>query len=109
MEIGVIEGSRRFPREGAGPRQAESDQPLPRAIHRRVYRIRTKYGLLFFDVETEQGPGEFIMPWRGDRAERIRREGKGPARRARQTAYIIPDVELLPPADQRRFTSFIYW
>lgn len=107
-EIGVIEDLCIFP---------EAQQELVRrdlAAHyceqtiRRVYRVRYDYGLLFFNVETQRGHEEFVMPWRGDRAQKYGERGKV-LLDALDNRYIIPDVEELPATDRKRFTSFIYW
>ena len=45
---------------------------------------------------------------RGDRAEEYGDKGKV-LMDALDNRYIIPDVDELPAADRRRFTSFIYW
>ena len=108
LEIGVIENLAVFPEKAQELVRRSLTSHYHEQIISRVYRIRTKYGLLFFDVETAEGPKSFIMPWRGDRAEEYGEKGKV-LLDALDNRYIIPDVELLPVADQRRFTSYIYW
>ena len=107
-EIGVIENLRDFPRE----EQRLIKQRLSRHYHEqvilRIYQIQSEFGLLFFDVETQRGREQFVMPWRADCAEAFGEKGKV-LRESLGNRYIVPDIEALPPADQRRFTSHIYW
>jgi hypothetical protein len=75
----------------------------------RIYQVENRYGLLFFDVETKQlGRLQFVMPWRGDRAEEYGPNGKA-LLDAFDNRYIIPDLAALPTADRNAFTSYIYW
>ena len=70
--------------------------------------MRNEFGLLFFDVETQRGQEQFIMPWRHDRAEDYGANGKV-LLDALDNRYIIPDVGALPPTDRRRLVKYIYW
>lgn len=74
----------------------------------RIHEVRLEYGLLFFRVETAHGPAEFMMPWRHDRAEDFGTNGKV-LLDVSDNRFIIPDVLALPPHDQHRFTSYVYW
>jgi len=107
-EVGVIEDLSQFPAEA----QALVRQSLSTHYHEqtvlRINNIRLDLGLLFFEVETQRGPEEFVMPWRGDRAEEYGDHGKI-LLDAFDNRYIIPNVSELPAADRTRFISFIYW
>jgi hypothetical protein len=75
----------------------------------RIYSVENQFGLLFFDVETQLlGRQQFVMPWRGDRAEDFGTNGKT-LLDAFDNRYIIPDLADLPTADRNAFTSYIYW
>ena len=75
----------------------------------RIYSVSDQFGWLFFDVETRQlGRVQFVMPWRGDRAEDFGTNGKT-VLDAFDNRYIIPDLAALPTADRNAFTSYIYW
>jgi ATP-binding cassette, subfamily B, bacterial len=108
IEIGVIEDPAAFPED--------QQELLFRSLHahyyerviRRVYDVQSEFGMLFFDVETQQGREQFVMPWRGDRAEDYGDDGKV-LLDALDNRYIIPRVSDLPTADRRRFSSYIYW
>ncbi len=108
QEIGVIECLADFPPEA----QKAIRNTLLKQYHQqtiqRIHRIVSKYGLLFFDVETGRGPESFVMPWRQDRAEDFGANGKV-LLDSLDNRYILPDVAALPPADRRIFLGFIYW
>lgn len=91
-EIGVIEQLTDWP----APAQAL------------VLAIEHRFGLLFFSVQTQVGPEDFVMRWAHDRTEEYGERGKV-LRDAFDNRFIIPDVTALPGADQRRFAAFIYW
>lgn len=108
QEIGIIEDLNSFP-----PDQQELvSQSLNKHYHEqvitRVYKITNEFGILIFEVETQRGREKFMMPWRYDRAEDFGTDGKV-LLDAIDNRYIIPNVSQLPPADMRRFTSYIYW
>ena len=107
-EIGIIENLTAFPTEQVDLVQRSLARHYHEQIVRRIHRIRHEFGLLFFEVETQRGPEEFVMPWRWDRAEEYGEKGKV-LLSALDNRYIIPNVEELPAADQRRLAGFIYW
>jgi len=107
-EIGVIENLSAFPKETQTLIQAVLKKQYHEHIIHRVYGVHHEFGLLFFDVETQRGRQEFIMPWRHDRAEDFGAEGKV-LLDVNDNRFIVPDVLALPTKDQRRFTNFIYW
>ncbi|MCX7591553.1 MAG: DUF1854 domain-containing protein [Kiritimatiellae bacterium] len=108
VELGVIADPSSFSRD----QQKLLARSLAAHYHERVitriFDINYEYGMLFFDVEAGGVRTMFVMPWRGDRAEDYGDHGKV-LLDARDNRYVIPDVRALPPADQRRFLSYIYW
>ena len=107
-EIGVIEDLSVFPAEQQALVARDLTAHYCEKLIRRVFVVRYEFGLLFFEVETQSGREEFVMPWRGDRAEEYGDNGRV-LLDALDNRYIIPDLAALPPADHARFTSFIYW
>ena len=107
-EIGVIEDLTVFPE----PQQKMVRDSLQKQYYERVIErvlvVKYEFGLLFFEVKTQRGEERFVMPWRYDRAEDYGESGKV-LLDALDNRYVIADVAALPPADQRRFTSYIYW
>ena len=108
QEIGIIEDLSTFPPEQQALVRANLGRHYHEQIITRVYSVRSEFGILFFDVETQRGREQFMMPWRIDRAEDYGAHGKV-LLDALDNRYIIPDVAKLPAADHRRFTSYIYW
>jgi ATP-binding cassette, subfamily B, bacterial len=108
QEIGIIADLTGFPEPARLLVQANLIKHYYEQIITRVYDVENKFGLLFFDVETQLGGKQFIMPWRGDRAEDYGANGKV-LLDAFDNRYLIPDLSKLPPADRNAFTSFIYW
>jgi hypothetical protein len=107
-EIGVIEDLAAFSEE----QQALVRRSLGMQYHEqsisRIFTIRTEFGLLFFDVETQRGREQFVMPWRGDRAEDFGENGKV-LLDAVDNRYIIADLKALPQTDLQRLRNYIYW
>lgn len=108
QEIGVLERLADFPEDVQGMirstlRKQYHQQPITR-----IHQVVCRYGLLFFDVETEGGRREFTMPWRHDRTEEFGANGKV-LLDSLDNRYIIPNVQELPAADRARFLGFIYW
>jgi hypothetical protein len=107
-EIGVIEDLSIFPTEQRELVERDLTAHYCEKLISRVYAVRYEFGLLFFEVETQSGREDFVMPWRGDRAEEYGDNGRV-LLDALDNRYIIPDLARLPAADLARFTSFIYW
>lgn len=108
-EIGIIDELGAFPAEHQRLVRNTLVKHYYEQVLTRIYGIDNRFGLLFFDVETQlQGRRQFVMPWRGDRAEDYGANGKI-LLDAFDNRYIIPDVAELPTADRNVFTSFIYW
>jgi len=108
QEIGIIVDLNAFPEPARQLVQANLLKHYHEQIITRVHRVENRFGLLFFEVETTRGRREFVMPWRGDRAEDYGPTGKV-LLDAFDNRYIIPDLARLPPADRSTFTRFIYW
>jgi ATP-binding cassette, subfamily B, bacterial len=108
QEIGIIVDLEPFPELARQLVRANLVKHYYERIITRVYGVTNKFGLLFFEVETQRGRREFIMPWRGDRAEDYGANGKV-LLDAFDNRYLIPDVSKLPPTDRSAFTSYIYW
>jgi len=108
-EIGIIDELGAFPEE---VRKIVRDTLVKHYYEQtilRIYSVENQFGLLFFDVETQQlGRRQFVMPWRGDRAEDFGPNGKA-LLDAFDNRYIIPDLAALPTTDRNAFTSYIYW
>lgn len=107
-EIGVIKDLSDFSEEAQGLVHDSLFKQYHEQVISRVHQVRCQYGLLFFDVQTQSGRREFIMPWRQDRAEDYSERGKL-LLDVYDNRYIIPDVSVLPAPDRRRLTSYIYW
>ncbi len=108
-EIGIIEELGIFPAEAQQLVRNTLVKHYYEQILTRVYSVKNDYGLLFFDVESQQlGRLQFVMPWRGDRAEDFGVNGKT-LLDAFDNRYLIPDLAELPSADRDAFTSYIYW
>jgi hypothetical protein len=107
-EIGVIETLSAFPEDQQNLIRDSLARHYYEKIITRVHSVRCEYGLLFFDVETQEGREQFMMPWRQDRAEDFGASGKV-LLDAHDNRYIVPDLASLPTVDRRRFTSYIYW
>jgi len=107
-EVGVIENLNEFSADVQNLLRKSMHKHYYEQIISHVHEVRCEFGLLFFDVTTQQGRREFVMPWRHDRAEDYGANGKV-LLDALDNRYIIPDVDHLPANDRNRFTSFIYW
>jgi len=107
-EIGVIEDLGVFPQDQQELIRRDLRSHYCEQVIQRVYDVRCDFGMLFFEVETQRGREEFVMPWRGDRAEEYGDRGKV-LLDALDNRYIVPDLGKLPAADRRRFVRFIYW
>ncbi|MBN1917297.1 MAG: DUF1854 domain-containing protein [Verrucomicrobia bacterium] len=108
QEIGVIEDLSMFSDEQRALVRANLARHYHEQVITRVYSVRCEFGILFLDVGTQRGREQFMLPWRIDRAEDYGLHGKV-LLDALDNRYIIPNVATLPPADHRRFTSYIYW
>ncbi len=108
QEIGIIEDLSPFPEDQRRMVEASLASHYHEQVIRRIFSVTYEYGLLFFVVETQRGREQFVMPWRGDRAEEFGDRGKV-LLDATDNRYIIPDVEALPAADRRRFSNYNYW
>lgn len=108
FEIGLIDRLKEFPEEQQGLLRASMARQYYQQVIHRIHNIESEFGLLFFDVETQRGREQFTMPWRMGRAEDFGERGKM-LHASLGNVYIVQDVEELPPADRRRFRSYVYW
>ena len=108
QEIGVIEKIADFPRAAQRLIRSELRKHYYEQVIKRVYHIESGHGLLFFDVETQRGREQFVMPWRTANTEDYGKRGKV-LHESCGNRYIVPDVNKLSPADKRRFTRHVYW
>jgi len=108
QEIGIIENLRDFPEDAQRLVRTSLLRQAYEKIISRVHNVREDLGLLFLDVETQNGREEFVMPWRHDRAEDYSTNGKL-LLDSFDNRYVIPDISALSPAERRRLTSYIYW
>jgi len=107
-EVGIIPALDEFPEDQQRIVRTKLGRHYYEQMILRVYEIQSEYGLLFFDVETQRGREQFVMPWRIDRTEDYGEHGKV-LEEALGNRYIVPDVNALPPQDRRLFTRYIYW
>jgi len=108
QEIGIIknlylfsEEIQKLVRESLGRRYFEQ-------FITRIFDVKWEFGLLFFDVETEEGHKKFTMRWQHDRALEYGKSGKV-LLDTFENRYVIPSLQSLPQADRNRLMRFIYW
>ena len=108
-EIGIIKRLADFPEDQQQLILDNLNKHYYEQVIQRVHHVESEYGLLFFDVETQRGPGAVRYALA---------RGLGPVPtgiRARcsssrwATGTFVPNIDDLPPVDQRRFRSVIYW
>ncbi|MHB0934982.1 MAG: DUF1854 domain-containing protein [Armatimonadota bacterium] len=107
-EIGVIDTLADFPEDVVQLVQQTLGKYYYEQQISRIFCVTLKHDLLFFNVQTDRGREEFIMPWRHDRAEEYDEHGKV-LLDALDNRYIIPDVTALPEGDRKELIRFIYW
>ena len=107
-EIGLIEDPSAFPEKTQRLIRESLVKHYYEQTIIRIYKVKYRHGLLFFDVESRHGPREFVMRWSYDRAEEYGAHGKV-LLDAFDNRWIIPDVTALPSKDRLEFTSYIYW
>lgn len=73
-----------------------------------INSIKFKFGLLFFDVETDKGPRQFSMRWETRYAFDFGPRGKILID-IFEDRYVIRDISKLPRIEQELFSRFIYW
>lgn len=108
QEIGIIEDLGVFPQAAQQLVRSALVKHYYEQTVTRIYKVENRFGLLFFEVETQLGRREFVMPWRGDRAEDYGATGKV-LLDAFDNRYIIPDLTRLPAADRNALTAYVYW
>jgi hypothetical protein len=108
QEVGVIENLKEFPPEAQDLIRRSLTRQTHEKIIREIYEVKEEFGLLFFYVRTDEGWEQFVMPWRGDRAEDWSENGKL-LLDAYDNRYVVPDLDELPPPDRERLTYYVYW
>jgi len=107
-EVGIIPDLGKFPDEQQRLLHVKLGKHYYEQVILRIHEVQSEYGLLFFDVETQRGREQFVMPWRRACTEDYGEHGKV-LEEALGNRYIVPDVNALPPQDRRRFMRYIYW
>lgn len=106
--IGLIEDLSVFDEASAGLIRESLRKHYYEQQVSRILRVQFKYGLLFFDVETDRGCGEFTMHWQYDRAQDYGENGKV-LLDTFENRYVIRDIRELPARDRMRMQRYIYW
>ena len=107
-EVGIIRDLKEFPEDARALIHTSLNKQYHEQMVTRVHSVKNRFGMLFFDVETQRGREQFTMPWRHDRAEDYGQTGKL-LLDVYDNRFVVPDVSALPPLDKRRLRSFIYW
>ncbi|GEM_PF-2092595 len=107
-EIGIIERLADFPPQTIEEVHKSLQRHYHEQIIRRIHKIKQRYGQLFFQIETDSGSVEFVMPWRHDRAEEYGTQGRV-LLDSLNNRYLIPDLDALTPKEKQLLVSFIYW
>jgi len=108
LEIGIIRDLTEFPEEDAAlVREALARRYFVHSIVR-INEVTWKYGLIYFDVETDKGHAEFFMRWRQDCAVNYGKRGKVIID-LENNRYLIGDLEALTPRERTEFQRHIYW
>ncbi|MDD4889078.1 MAG: DUF1854 domain-containing protein [Phycisphaerae bacterium] len=107
-EIGLIEDLNVFDAAAQGLIRESLAKHYYEQRIKRIVKITFKFGLLFFEVETERGREQFTMAWQVDRAQDYGEGGKV-LLDTFENRFIIPDVRELPARDRVRLQRFIYW
>lgn len=107
-EVGVIDNLLDFPEKQRRLIETSLSKYYYQQIITGVHHVECDFGLLFFDVETQRGREQFVIPWQTERVQDYGKNGKVLIE-SQGNHYIIPDTTALPPTDYRRFSSYIYW
>lgn len=108
QEIGVIVEPTEFPAAAQEIIRKSLMQHYFEQHILRIYEIRLEFGLLFFDVETNNGRRSFSMRWQQGKALEYGKTGKVLIDTF-ENRYVIPNLKALPGADYNRLVRFIYW
>jgi ATP-binding cassette subfamily B protein len=108
IELGMVARLSDWPQaDQEAIRRALKRRYLLRTIHR-VHRVDLRHGFLEFLVETGDGNTEFLMRWSSSQAVDYGDAGKLIID-TEDNRYLIPDANVLPPADRERFEQYVYW
>ena len=88
-------------------RAALARRSLVRVILR-VHDARLMHGYVDFDVETAAGRAAFTIRWTQSQAFDFGAGGRMLVD-TDENRWVVPSVELLPPADRERFLHYVYW
>jgi ABC-type transport system involved in Fe-S cluster assembly fused permease/ATPase subunit len=108
IEVGLLRNLKEWPEEA---RRLVNESLVKRYfVHtiQSITMIRSYSGYLNLKVETDLGPMDFMMRWQHDRAHDYGHRGKM-LLDTDDNRYLIPDVSLLPPNEQKLFQRYIYW
>ena len=108
IEVGIIRDLSEFPAPARRLVQEALERHYFIHIIDRINHIRWRYGFLFFDVQTNKGPAEFLMRWQHDRAVDYGQGGKM-LLDVDENRYLVPDVSALTPRERGEFLRYIYW
>ena len=108
VEVGIIEDLSGWP-EG-DRRLVEESLRRHYFVHTitRINRIAWRFGFVWFDVQTDKGPAEFMMRWQHDRAVDYGRQGKI-LLDVDDNRYLIPDLDSLSQHERDDFLRYVYW
>ena len=98
-EVGMVENPAEFSVETQELLRLSLARNYYEQIITHVQSVEFKFGLLFFEVVTEQGPGKFQMRWRHDRTQDFGESGKV-LLDVYENRYIIRDISALPKPRQ---------
>lgn len=107
-EIGILENLNQFPEDARRLVCSSLERHYYEQVIVRIHSIRHRYGLLFFDVQTQRGTEQFITLWQHDRARDYGKNGKA-ILDIDDNRFVIPDLSALPAPDRRRLVQYIYW
>jgi ATP-binding cassette, subfamily B, bacterial len=107
-QIGIIEDLETFPQEMRDLVRGSLSHAYFERVILRVIDVKWQFGLLFFQVEIQEGPAEFMMRWQHDRALEYGDNGKV-LLDVYENRYVIPNMDTLPAGDRDRLMRFIYW
>ena len=108
-ELGLVRNLNSFPPE---QRRLLKEELAKRYFFHIITRIRTlreELGFLYWEVETDKGPRQFIIPRWDQRAVYHGASGVRVITDVDGGRYEIPDLDRLDPASRAAFLRYIYW
>jgi hypothetical protein len=107
-QIGIIESLEGFDDDARALVSASLSRQYYERTVTRIYDVKWQFGLLSFDVQTEDDRTNFMMRWQHDRALEHGDNGKV-LLDVYENRYVIPSVSALPNGDRDRMMRYIYW